>query len=73
MIKPISISNGAPTQLLPLLIILTVTALKDIFEDKKRHKSDFEENVRKSYVFKDVEFVETSCQDIKVGGYCENP
>jgi len=37
MIKEISTSKGYPANLGPLLVILAVTALKDIAEDWKRH------------------------------------
>eukprot|EP01016_Furgasonia_blochmanni_P015457 TRINITY_DN18440_c0_g1_i1.p3 TRINITY_DN18440_c0_g1~~TRINITY_DN18440_c0_g1_i1.p3 ORF type:complete len:121 (-),score=44.90 TRINITY_DN18440_c0_g1_i1:7-327(-) len=38
-IKEISTSGGKPIILLPLTIILTISALKDLFEDLKRHKA----------------------------------
>ena len=44
MIKPISITAGVPYELLPLVFIVFVTAIKDIFEDRKRHKFDNDEN-----------------------------
>lgn len=44
MIPEITISNGAPANLPPLAFILIVTAMKDLFEDLKRHRSDTSEN-----------------------------
>ena len=35
---------GAATTLMPLLLIVAISALKDAFEDNKRRKSDTEEN-----------------------------
>ena len=46
MIPQISITNGQPTILLPLMFVITVSAVKDIFEDMKRHRADNVENVR---------------------------
>jgi len=51
MIKSISITEGVPTIFFPLFAILTVTAIKDFFEDYKRKKSDDEENSRKVLVW----------------------
>ncbi|KAL4478908.1 hypothetical protein ABPG72_019345 [Tetrahymena utriculariae] len=48
IIPQISISEGIPTIFLPLFVILVVTAAKDFYEDYKRHKSDNEENNRKT-------------------------
>lgn len=47
MIDSISISEGKPVIYLPLACVLLISALKDIFEDLKRHRSDSEENNRK--------------------------
>lgn len=33
VIPPISISGGQPAILLPLIIVITVSAIKDLFED----------------------------------------
>jgi phospholipid-transporting ATPase len=46
MIKSISISSGTPTIYFPLIVILIITGLKDLWEDMKRKKSDNEENNR---------------------------
>ena len=39
-IEAISISEGVPTNLYPLIFVSTVTAVKDAFEDLKRRASD---------------------------------
>ena len=46
MIKPISITSGSPTNLPPLLFLMTVSMIKDYFEDRRRRKSDQAENTR---------------------------
>ena len=40
VIPPISISGGQPAILLPLLFVISVSAVKDLFEDLGRHRSD---------------------------------
>lgn len=40
IIPPISITNGQPAILLPLMFVVAVSAVKDLFEDIKRHKAD---------------------------------
>lgn len=40
----ITISDGMPTIYFPLVTIVTLTAIKDYYEDYKRKKSDREEN-----------------------------
>lgn len=40
VIPPISITGGQPAILLPLLFVVTVSAVKDLFEDIKRHRAD---------------------------------
>ena len=44
MIPAISTSNGLPVIYFPLVFIIFLTALKDLVEDYKRHKSDKKEN-----------------------------
>ena len=39
-----------PVIYIPLFVIVIITALKDLFEDCKRHKSDNEENNRRVLV-----------------------
>ena len=67
IIGAISISNGQPVIYMPLAVILTITAIKDLFEDLKRHKSDKEENNRKVTVIRDGNPIDTIWSDIKVG------
>jgi phospholipid-transporting ATPase len=44
VIDPISISRGRPVILFPLLFVVILSAIKDIIEDRKRKKSDEQEN-----------------------------
>jgi len=44
MIDAISISNGEPAMLFPLCFVVAVSMIKDAYEDRKRHKSDNQEN-----------------------------
>ena len=69
MIPIISISNGKPVMLLPLMFVIGVSMIKDIFEDHKRHKSDELENTRKALVYNKItkEFEKVAWKNIKVG------
>ena len=67
IIGAISISNGQPVIYIPLAVILMITAVKDLFEDLKRHKSDNEENNRKVFVLRDGNLLECLWSDIMVG------
>ena len=42
------INKRTPVIYLPLFLIVVITAIKDALEDLKRHKSDKEENNRKT-------------------------
>jgi phospholipid-transporting ATPase len=46
MVNAISITNGQPVIFGPLIIVVSISMLKDFFEDYKRHKSDREENTK---------------------------
>ena len=46
LIPQISDSGGKPALLPPLLFVVAVSMIKDIFEDRKRYKADLEENNR---------------------------
>ena len=50
ILPPISITSGQPAILLPLLFVCAVSAIKDMFEDIKRHNADNQENNRKTEV-----------------------
>jgi len=44
---------GKEISMFPLIIVLAATALKDVYEDYTRHKSDNETNSRRCQVFED--------------------
>ena len=46
MIPSISPTRGIPTMYIPLSIIICITALKDLYEDKRRSISDRIDNYR---------------------------
>lgn len=50
-IKSISISGGKSFMALPLSFMVTVSMIKDAYEDYARHKSDGEENNKKTLVY----------------------
>lgn len=68
LIKPIS-SSPVSTMLMPLSFVVGVSMIKDIFEDKKRHKSDDEENKRQTQavIRGENKIKAMQSQDIKVG------
>ena len=67
IIKEISTSSGVPVTLFPLSFIIFISALKDLFEDLKRHKSDHQENNKKIKVLRNFEFRETIWENLNVG------
>ena len=50
-VKRISITGGKSVMSLPLGVVVFISMIKDAFEDYQRHKSDNEENQKKSLVF----------------------
>ena len=69
MVKPISITKGQPQILLPLLFVVTISAIKDVIEDMKRHKQDSDENNRKCLVGDTTicAFTEVKWKELKIG------
>ncbi|XP_048480918.1 probable phospholipid-transporting ATPase IA isoform X3 [Plutella xylostella] len=59
--------TGRWTTLTPLILILTVSALKEILEDYKRHVADDETNVRKVEVLKGGAWEPTQWRHLRVG------
>lgn len=59
--------TGKFTTLLPLVIVLTFSAVKDAYEDYKRRMSDHVTNSRKMLVLKEGKFVETKWRDVCTG------
>ncbi|KAH8875473.1 Phospholipid-transporting ATPase IB [Schistosoma japonicum] len=59
--------TGRFTTLVPLCIILTVSAIKEIIEDFRRHRADDTTNNEKALVLRNNVWVETRWKDIEVG------
>ena len=66
-ISLITISNGVPVIYGPLVVILFITGIKDLFEDSRRTKSDNEENFRNTEIFRGQNFIKTHWKDLRVG------
>ncbi|KAK9074962.1 hypothetical protein SSX86_003281 [Deinandra increscens subsp. villosa] len=58
---------GRGASILPLSFVLLVTAVKDAYEDWRRHRSDRIENNRMSSVLVNDRFQQKKCKDIQVG------
>ncbi|CAJ1958657.1 unnamed protein product [Sphenostylis stenocarpa] len=58
---------GRAVSILPLSFVLFVTAVKDAYEDWRRHNSDKIENNRLASVLVDGNFVEKRWRDVRVG------
>ncbi|CAD8160132.1 unnamed protein product [Paramecium pentaurelia] len=52
MIPSISITNGQPVIMGPLSIFIFISMIKDFVEDNQKHKSDNDENNRKTYLIR---------------------
>ncbi|KAL9539518.1 hypothetical protein PS6_011175, partial [Mucor atramentarius] len=55
------------TTLVPLVIVLFITAVKEVVEDWGVHRSDAELNSKKCKVLEGTQFVEKKWKDVKVG------
>ncbi|XP_050383496.1 phospholipid-transporting ATPase 1-like isoform X2 [Argentina anserina] len=58
---------GRTASLFPLLFVLCVTAIKDGYEDWRRHRSDRNENNRESLVLQSGQYRVKKWKDIQVG------
>lgn len=67
MIDEISTSGGVPVIFFPLIIILIVSGVKDLFEDLKRKRSDNQENNREILFLEHGEFKPIVWEKIRVG------
>ncbi|EGT53529.1 hypothetical protein CAEBREN_03693 [Caenorhabditis brenneri] len=61
--------TGRYTTAVPFLIILSVSALKEIFEDVKRRRSDNKVNAFSVEILVDGQWVEKEWKDVKVGDF----
>lgn len=68
-IPAITISDRKPVILVPLIVILVITAVKDFVEDYRRHKSDREENMKhvEVYLPEEGRLNESHWHELKVG------
>ncbi|KAI9345739.1 hypothetical protein BD770DRAFT_370616 [Pilaira anomala] len=68
------IPNISPTSryttLIPLIIVLLITAIKEIIEDYGVHKSDHQLNSRPCKIYDGTQFIEKQWRDVKVGDIC---
>jgi phospholipid-transporting ATPase len=69
-IPDISNSGGVPNILLPLGLVLTISGIKDLLEDRKRKKSDEEENNRKTFIRKNGSWDEIKWKELQIGDLC---
>ena len=67
VIPEISVSNGIPNVLLPLIFVLAVSATKDYLEDLTRRKSDKEENNREILLWRNGAWMTMKWKHILVG------
>ncbi|KAL2230883.1 phospholipid-transporting ATPase 1 [Sesamum indicum] len=58
---------GREASILPLAFVLFVTAVKDAYEDYRRHRSDKIENNRLAWVLQDDKFQQKKWKNIRVG------
>ncbi|KAK0593327.1 hypothetical protein LWI29_034800 [Acer saccharum] len=58
---------GRGASILPLSLVLLVTAVKDAYEDYRRHRSDKIENNRLAWVLLNDQFQQKKWKDIQVG------
>ena len=68
-IKMISISGGKPAMIVPLVLVIFVSMVKDAYEDYKRAKNDNIENTSKAYILDPVSatFTQSTWKNVKVG------
>ena len=59
--------TGRYVTLVPFLVILAITAIKEIFEDFKRHLEDRKINNSKVKAFRDGDWVEVEWKSVSVG------
>ena len=72
-IPQISNTNGYPTVLVPLIIVVCVDAIFSILEDVRRHKADALANADKAsrFNFNEGKFEDTTWADVQVGDYIQ--
>ena len=67
-IKTISITNGSPANLGPLLLLVAISMIKDAYEDIVRYRRDCAENETVAWQYKDSQNEnQTQWADVEVG------
>ncbi|GAB6028351.1 hypothetical protein CHUAL_002521 [Chamberlinius hualienensis] len=64
---PVISSLTYVTTLVPLIVVLALTAIKDGIDDVQRHRSDSQVNNRKSFVLRDGKLVEERWYKVQAG------
>jgi hypothetical protein len=64
LIPEVSVTSGVPVVLVPLLSIVTITMVKDLYEDQMRKKADRSENERICETFNHRQVRETQWQEV---------
>ena len=67
MIPEISISGGIPVIFMPLSFVISISAVKDLFEDLKREQADKELNNMKTEVLGESGWRISDWKDIRLG------
>ena len=60
-------TSGKAVILFPLIVVISISMLKDAFEDYKRAKADKVENNRKVKANTNGQFIESRWQEVRVG------
>ena len=70
-VKVISISNGEPTMLPPLILVILTSMIKDAYEDYCRHVEDAAENNSRCSIFNRLRnsWEDSRWGDVKVGDF----
>ena len=70
-VKVISISNGEPTMLPPLILVILTSMIKDAYEDYCRHVEDAAENNARCSIFNRRRNIweDSRWGDVKVGDF----
>jgi hypothetical protein len=71
LIPAISSPGGFFSMVAPLTFVVGVSMIKDIFEDRKRHLADDEENSKNSEFIRlgGIEFTNSATKEIQVGSF----
>ena len=67
MIDAISSSDGKPVTYIPLAVIVMISAIKDLFEDLERRRSDYRENHSQTLKLTPNGFYQCKWEDLCVG------